>query len=87
MPKPNVPPMVGLTEMTIMFGVARITVDQWRLRDLLPAPDQVVSNTPLWQEARIAAWAEKTGRRIDPGWRAKLPPRVSRRKPEPSSNH
>lgn len=61
------PQLVGLQEIMVLFDVARITVDQWRYRHLLPEPDWTVSGTPLWRLQTLLAWAAETGRPVYPG--------------------
>jgi len=53
---------VGAVEVAARLGVARSTVDQWRQRGLLPAPDWTVGGRPAWSWATIEAWARSTGR-------------------------
>jgi predicted DNA-binding transcriptional regulator AlpA len=39
---------VGITEIAAMLNVQRPTVDRWRTRGLLPAPDWIVGGRPAW---------------------------------------
>ncbi|HEY4869606.1 MAG TPA: helix-turn-helix domain-containing protein [Candidatus Dormibacteraeota bacterium] len=52
---------VGATEIAELFGVPVNTVYTWRKRGLLPTPDWIVSNSPIWRLARILAWSRKSG--------------------------
>ncbi len=54
--------LVGIREISVLLGVQKRTVDQWRRRDVLPDPDFVVSGSPVWWVDRIVAWAEQTHR-------------------------
>ena len=53
---------VGLLEIAERLGVARSTVDKWRIRGLLPEPRWVVGGRPAWPWTEIRTWAEETGR-------------------------
>ncbi len=53
--------LVGLSEIAERLGVLRGTVDQWRHRDILPAPD-FMAGGPAWWWSTIQRWAETTGR-------------------------
>lgn len=54
---------VGLAEIADLLGVGRKTVDQWRLRGVLPDPEPgTVGGRPWWRWGRIRQWALKTGR-------------------------
>lgn len=53
---------VGIVEIAERLGVERSTVDKWRERDLLPAPDFSVGGRPAWNWQNIKRWARKTGR-------------------------
>ena len=55
---------VGAVEIADRLGVKRATVDQWQHRKLLPPPRWTVGGRPAWDWADIAAWAERTGRRV-----------------------
>lgn len=59
-PDESVP--VGLVEIAERLGVARVTVDMWRSRGVLPEPTWTVGGRPAWPWAVIAAWARATGR-------------------------
>lgn len=56
------PEPVGAVEIAARLGVARATVDQWRQRDLLPAPRWTVGGRPAWDWPDIQQWATETGR-------------------------
>ena len=53
---------VGPVEIAERLGVARATVDTWRQRGVLPAPDWHVSGRPLWDWPTVESWARDTGR-------------------------
>lgn len=53
---------VGTVEIAARLGVKRATVDQWRVRNLLPSPTWTVGGRPAWEWAMIEAWARATGR-------------------------
>lgn len=55
-------PPVGLVEIADRLGVKRATVDQWKLRGLLPEPRWTVGGRPAWAWRDIEQWAEDTGR-------------------------
>ena len=54
--------IVGPQEVAELLCVEVGTVHQWRKRDLLPEPFQVVSKVPLWRLGEITTWAESCGR-------------------------
>lgn len=54
---------VGIPEIAARLNVARATVDQWRFRELLPAPRWIVGGRPAWDwTADVEPWARQTGR-------------------------
>lgn len=53
---------VGIVEIADRLGVKRQTVDQWRLRKLLPEPCWTVGKRPAWTWNQIAEWGRSTGR-------------------------
>lgn len=53
---------VGLIELAAILQVSRDTVDKWRTRDLLPAPEWTVGGRPAWNLATIAKWIRDTDR-------------------------
>lgn len=53
---------VGLHEIAALLKVERGTVDQWRVRKLLPAPDFEVGGRPAWRTGTILDWAHRTKR-------------------------
>lgn len=55
-------PPVGIQEIAERLGVKRATVDQWKLRGLLPPPRWTVGGRPAWAWLDIEDWAEQTGR-------------------------
>lgn len=59
---PEHPEVVGAVEIARRLGVGRGTVDQWRQRDLFPAPSWAVGGRPAWDWPDIEAWAKETDR-------------------------
>jgi len=57
------PALVGPREIARLLGVRPATVEQWRYRRVLPAPEWIVSSHPVWRRTTIEAWARDTGRR------------------------
>lgn len=55
-------PPVGIPEIAERLGVKRATVDQWRLRGLLPDPKWTVGGRPAWDWTDVEKWAKETGR-------------------------
>lgn len=53
---------MGIPEIAERLGVKRATVDQWRHREVMPAPTWTVGGRPLWRWADVKRWAEDTGR-------------------------
>ena len=53
---------VGLAEIAERLGVARVTVDQWRQRGVLPEPRWTVGGRPAWNWPDVVMWAQTTGR-------------------------
>jgi hypothetical protein len=53
---------VDIPAIASRLGVARQTVDMWRHRKVLPAPDYPQLSVPVWEWLTIAHWAEQTGR-------------------------
>lgn len=53
---------VGLHEIAELLGVTRSTVDAWRSRGVLPAPEWTVGGRPAWSRGTIERWARETGR-------------------------
>ena len=54
--------LVDIPTIADRLGVERRTVDMWRHRDLLPAPDFPQLRHPVWTWETIRAWAESTNR-------------------------
>lgn len=48
--------LVGLTEICDYTGLPCGTIDVWRHRGKLPAPDWIVSGRPVWWEETIHEW-------------------------------
>ena len=75
---PTVPPLCGVLELGVMFGVQPQTGYEWRSEQLkgtarVPLPEpRIVSGRPVWSEAELVAWGEQAGKTYDPQWRAKL---------------
>ena len=57
-------PLVGLRELSWMFGVGWNTPYQWRSRGDLPPPDAPLSGNPAWRVTTIYRWADETRRTI-----------------------
>ncbi len=53
---------VGVGDVAKRLGVARVTVDAWRKRQLLPEPRWRVGGRPAWAWGDVLAWAKRTGR-------------------------
>ena len=54
---------VGAVEIAERLGVARVTVDQWRQRDIgFPAPSWPVGGRPAWNWPVVKAWHNNRGR-------------------------
>lgn len=58
------PLVIGLDDMAVMFDLTKGGVENWRVRNLLPAPYRTVGRTPVWLYGDVEAWAEETGRTI-----------------------
>lgn len=58
------PHIIGLPDMADMFGLDRPSVQNWRVRDLLPEPLRVIGKSPIWEYWQIEEWANSTGREI-----------------------
>lgn len=72
--------LISLPEMVDLFGVKRVTVDQWRFRRRMadnsefpfPDPDGFIGGTPIWWVDRVLAWGKLTGRPThEKVWRTK----------------
>jgi hypothetical protein len=101
MPQTAIPPpraipddLVGLQEMVDLFGVKRVTVDQWAFRRraianpelAFPVPDGYIGATPVWHLDRLQAWASATGRPMfEKEWREKRKAGAYVRSPRSSS--
>lgn len=58
-------PYLGLAEIADLFNVEEGTTWRWQQREILPAPDFLISGrTPAWHRDRIVAWGTRTGRQI-----------------------
>lgn len=62
--KIDVPPIVGLKEIGLMFGVGWNTPYQWRSRKQLVKEDDLLSGNPVWRVTTIYRWAAETNRKI-----------------------
>ena len=62
----STPDLVGRREIADRAGTTPALVDAWRRRHLdFPAPEWVVSGTPLWRWSDVEAWLKvprRTGR-------------------------
>ena len=54
--------MCGIAETARLFGVARETVDKWRSRGIMPAPDYDLDGGPIWHTTTLTQWGKETGR-------------------------
>ena len=64
----QLPAVVGIAEVAQRLQVERSTVDQWRRRGVMPAPDWPLEGGPVWLWETVRRWAEATGRYVeDPG--------------------
>lgn len=62
---PDIADGLGLVDITAIagrLGVPKDTVNKWRYRGLLPAPDFDLSVGPIWEWETIESWAQSTGR-------------------------
>lgn len=54
---------VGAVEIAARAGVARATVDQWRIRHAdFPEPRWTVGGRPAWNWDDVEPWLRSTGR-------------------------
>ncbi len=53
---------MGQKEIARELDVKENTVNQWRVRGMLPEPDGTVSGNPAWHWETIEGWAWATGR-------------------------
>ncbi len=58
--------LVGPQEIAERLAVKVQTVRVWRWRDLMPAPQAVISGVPVWDWAEVERWAIETGRYAKP---------------------
>jgi hypothetical protein len=58
--------LVGPQEIAERLAVKVQTVRVWRWRDLMPAPQAVISGVPVWDWAEVERWAISTGRLSGP---------------------
>lgn len=54
--------LVDLQAIADRLGVPKNTVNVWRYRKLLPAPDVELALGPVWYWPTIETWARETGR-------------------------
>lgn len=54
--------LIGLGEIAAMLQVKPKTPGIWRYRGVLPDPDMMVGNKPVWHRSTIVEWAKATGR-------------------------
>jgi len=60
-------PYLGLAELATLFNVEEGTTWRWQQRNVLPAPDFLISGrTPAWSRERATAWGIRTGRLPSP---------------------
>lgn len=78
-PRPLDVEVLTLAELVDVFGVKRVTVDQWVQRRRLtsdanafPKEDDQIGAFKVWRLERILAWAKHTGRPVHLDvWRGK----------------
>jgi hypothetical protein len=56
------PDIVDMEEVARRLGVKKETVRMWRYRQLVPEPEWVFGDQPVWRWATIRKWARETGR-------------------------
>ena len=56
--------VVGPGEVAVMLDVHLATVSRWRANNVLPVPDRLLLQGPVWRRASIVRWANETGRTI-----------------------
>jgi hypothetical protein len=54
--------LVDINLIAERLGVRLDTVNKWRHREILPAPDYPELASPVWDWETIRKWAEETGR-------------------------
>jgi hypothetical protein len=54
--------IVGTAEIAGIANVKEQTVHAWRHRKILPDPDAIIGNTPIWREQTIVRWLQRTNR-------------------------
>ena len=58
-------PLLDLVDRRLIaerLGVKVETVDQWRIREVMPPPDFPDLHSPVWHWTTIEDWAKATGR-------------------------
>ncbi len=56
--------IVGPSEIAVMLGVHRVTVDRWRRDGVLPPAEAELNRGPVWSRSVIVEWAGVTGREV-----------------------
>jgi hypothetical protein len=59
---PNALNIVGLQEIRQIFRMNQPAITQWRVRGMLPEPNAIVSNRPIWRLETVIRWGRRTGR-------------------------
>ncbi|WP_148269387.1 hypothetical protein [Streptosporangium roseum] len=60
----QMPPLIGIQEVSWIFGKSSSAIGQWRNRGTLPRPDLTLSGSPLWRLETILADAERRDRSV-----------------------
>ncbi|WP_156325761.1 hypothetical protein [Nonomuraea sp. SBT364] len=60
----RMPSLIGIQEVSWIFGKNSSAIGQWRNRGTLPDPDLILSGSPLWSLETILADAERRDRSI-----------------------
>ena len=51
--------VLGVSEIGMLFGVARNTAWRWTREDAFPAPAAELASGPIWKRADVEAWHRK----------------------------
>lgn len=68
-PELQVTTMLTVSDIARMAGVSKATIDSYRYRGYLPAPQAVQGRTPLWARPVVARWLRT---RPGSGWRSDI---------------
>jgi len=58
----RLPSLLGQTELAQLFGVTSGTIRQWKFRNKLPDPTEIISGTPCWSRFTIEQWINEIRR-------------------------